>query len=760
MRITRLQDGALRQKDEAIPQRRRLRDSRNFHAPPQWVDVVESAVAEEVVLKYSNLHLPQQLPVPRTSTRPIEAERTVSAPRRMRHETKPGRRLPSLPPLESPTSSLPVKQKSSSSLPPSEPLRSALAAPIISEDMALEAAGPLHPTVQEPIEHIPPVLPVLMQASPVAAGSPRSRKHDKDTVGHLSAHENVMLLGAQILQGGSEHAVVNPPLYNRFATKGSDQKLREDRMGASLEVLQRPFKVHSLVSDGGYAIPLRQTAEQFDKQHERLSSEASRLLSKLTNDATSLGTSRQLDVAVAALRGNRYRIQPLRLGALISPRYEVQGQLILSNDGNPRGPAGPWRVPTKIFDEDIATAPVQQARKRQWQLKDSIWAPRRKWSDSRDFLDTPACLQKALEADWRMARSGGSLDKFILKHHVSNVEASAMIAEMKRSVFDKVFEVLLRHSEDLYSIFDAYAMQGGGDFTHIQFNSFKDLLADCHLIDEDGALCGSRWDELFVAINATCDKSDVYNHKKGFNRNEFIEFIVRAAIMQHCQQGGMVDVPLAVDTLVTTDIVTRLRGMDPLALVPANSFRERCCYTEETSDVLEQFAYALKPVFEAYAYGSGAVGDQTSDNKLLGLDEFKEFLGDFGAIDSQFCEREANECFVKARMRVAVESERRGRVKLLQLSFEDFLESLVRIASIKAFPTDTEVHEAGCIDGGQYLVQLAHAGGSALSDFLETHDVPRSQPMIQPIHRAVEHLLTLVFRVMMLSVRPTETTSA
>ena len=34
-------------------------------------------------------------------------------------------------------------------------------------------------------------------------------------------------------------------------------------------------------------------------------------------------------------------------------------------------------------------------------------------------------------------------------------------------------------------------------------------------------------DELFVAINATSDAEDVYNHKKGFNRQEWIDFLVR-----------------------------------------------------------------------------------------------------------------------------------------------------------------------------------------------------------------------------------------
>ena len=99
---------------------------------------------------------------------------------------------------------------------------------------------------------------------------------------------------------------------------------------------------------------------------------------------------------------------------------------------------------------------------------------------------------------------------------------------------------------------------------------------DCEMVEEGSeGLNAARWDELFVAINATTDALDQYNHKKGLNRQEWIDFLVRAAIMRHCQYGDMVDVVKAVETLITVDIVPNVRKEQPLFLEPANEFRRQ-----------------------------------------------------------------------------------------------------------------------------------------------------------------------------------------
>ena len=230
--------------------------------------------------------------------------------------------------------------------------------------------------------------------------------------------------------------------------------------------------------------------------------------------------------------------------------------------------------------------------------------------------------------------------------------------------------------------------------------------------------------------------------------------------MRHCQLGDETDTAKAVDKFIGVDMIPKVQALEPLALEVANDFREQNCYIEETSDVLLKYAPSLKVVFERYALGSGNAGKATDDKKLLGIEEFRDLVLDLLFVDSQFAEREAQYCFVTSRMRVIRESDTRGRAKLLQLTFEDFLEAVVRMASIKAMPLDKEVRVAGCIDAGEYLLRLQLSGRlKAIDDFLVSHDVPTGKPPIQPIHRSVEHLVTLILRSITTTMgRPTNAT--
>ena len=152
----------------------------------------------------------------------------------------------------------------------------------------------------------------------------------------------------------------------------------------------------------------------------------------------------------------------------------------------------------------------------------------------------------------------------------------------------------------------------------------------------------------------------------------------------------MDDVATAVDRLIAVDVVPKIRKSDPLFLEPANTFRRKYCYNEEVSEVLRKHAVNLRCIYDNYAYGIGAVGDAFDDKRLLSMNEYRDFLLDCGLLDAQFNENEASWSFVFARMRVIREASERGRTRQLQLSFEDFLEVLVRIASIKALPYDSD----------------------------------------------------------------------
>ena len=83
--------------------------------------------------------------------------------------------------------------------------------------------------------------------------------------------------------------------------------------------------------------------------------------------------------------------------------------------------------------------------------------------------------------------------------------------------------------------------------------------------------------------------------------------------------------------------------------------------------------------------------------------------------------------------------------QVLQLSFEDFLEALVRAACRKALPTAEHVREAGCADGGELLLRIRESP-TQWSAFLDSHSVEWGAEPLQPTHLAVGHLLAWMIR--------------
>ena len=75
--------------------------------------------------------------------------------------------------------------------------------------------------------------------------------------------------------------------------------------------------------------------------------------------------------------------------------------------------------------------------------------------------------------------------------------------------------------------------------------------------------------------------------------------------------------------------------------------------------------------------------------------------------DDAFQQREGTLVFVMSRLRVIDEESERGRRKLSTLSFEDFLEAIVRLSTVKALPSTTELTFLGARDAGTSRVARA-----------------------------------------------------
>ena len=91
-----------------------------------------------------------------------------------------------------------------------------------------------------------------------------------------------------------------------------------------------------------------------------------------------------------------------------------------------------------------------------------------------------------------------------------------------------------------------------------------------------------------------------------------------------------------------------------------------------------------------------------------------------------------------------------GHAQECNLSFEGFLEALVRLACIVPLPTDGEIAASGCSDAARFMAYMRSSDGKAYAAMLhERASAARfgELPSTQPIERCLQHLLVLLMRL-------------
>ena len=362
---------------------------------------------------------------------------------------------------------------------------------------------------------------------------------------------------------------------------------------------------------------------------------------------------------------------------------------------------------------------------------DTIWTPRKAWAESRDYHDTEQLMRKCLENDWSLCLDSHKTAHVIARN--DSVEPPACL--------DTCFEVLWENVNFIYGMFDYYATLGASDdIFHMQLNAYKNILEDCMLFEEGSKTLNlTAFDQLYVGV--TAGKSGPT--ARSLNRQELLQCLVRFAIMRHVATGRFSTVSEALRFLITHEMIPRV---DKRCLINTHQFREECCYLQDTVEVLTSFEGNLRLLFKSYAKGDGAIGDELRSTKLLDYEEWKEFVNDMELVDRDFTAREMALTFSWSRMRVIDPDILESKIKLLQLSFEDFLEAIVRTASLKAIPDDEEVYDYECEDAGEFILKLRGGDPLGWKTFLDKKIRPWGTPMDQPIFRLVEGVCTLIFR--------------
>jgi hypothetical protein len=201
---------------------------------------------------------------------------------------------------------------------------------------------------------------------------------------------------------------------------------------------------------------------------------------------------------------------------------------------------------------------------------------------------------------------------------------------------------------------------------------------------------------------------EAFNAKRTLSRQEFLQVLVRIAVVRYMKQGakgnlGVMRVADAVRMLLAEQIQAHL---EPAALQVSNAFRVGCVYTPEVDAVLREHHETVHALYAVYACGGSNKGDVLNDDALMSHEEWVHMCHDLQLIDTEFTHRECTLCFVWSRIRVCNEADTHQRKRIVNLLFEDFLEALTRLCTMKCLPTDDEVDECGFEDGGQSAFRM------------------------------------------------------
>ena len=234
---------------------------------------------------------------------------------------------------------------------------------------------------------------------------------------------------------------------------------------------------------------------------------------------------------------------------------------------------------------------------------------------------------------------------------------------------------------------------------------FQIVLREAKLADND--VEGIREQDLQLifeaVIAASPKKAEGFGSKLLLGRQEWLAVLAMIALRRGMEIGGG-GVAESINSFFEND----LRPAVPAACIQdSNKFREIYCYHEETDMVLRRYEASLHALYVAFAFGDGAIGSALLSTKLLDYSEFMELIGRLEMIDTFITQRDVRLAFIWSRMVVVADKTVKGRSRVIQHHFENFLETIVRFAHLMAMPSEAELQASGHPHAGEYLAELS-----------------------------------------------------
>ena len=318
----------------------------------------------------------------------------------------------------------------------------------------------------------------------------------------------------------------------------------------------------------------------------------------------------------------------------------------------------------------------------------------------------------------------------------------------------------------VYRCFRFYSMHGGsGTMYMMPLNEWSEFVEDACIITEGFRLADS--DRIFIAANNS-DKGragplssshgkafrgvsdgqgvDDGNNTRSLMRYQFMEALTRVAIARFIDTKQFTSVEEAVRHLVENLIAPH---MDALAQIEPSMFALQRLYTRDVDMMLTERMDVLETLFTYYASKHVAVGLRSrSKNARMSMRSFASMLEDSGIVCDgnrcQFTMREARYAFVWSQH---IQINEMDRHRMCTISFEEFLQTLGRVADAFSLPPIDEVLRIPQLINARMptfqYVKLARRGqlrevprrGSA------GHGTVKTRPLSEKIEQFIEVLL-------------------
>eukprot|EP00854_Cymbomonas_tetramitiformis_P000761 gene761-1234_t len=340
----------------------------------------------------------------------------------------------------------------------------------------------------------------------------------------------------------------------------------------------------------------------------------------------------------------------------------------------------------------------------------SVFAPRRRKADSKDYYDTQACWSDSFEIEWAMLATKPGLVKLM--------GSPDDVSHAKQVTF-QFFMIL-------HNIFYEYCSLDLESPWNLGLNCFTKFAKDAKIIDETSANCkAADLDQYFIAVNVVPlknSKANLNNPARSLVMYEWLDMLVRCGIAKYGSKDSQPDTAPLSPSKAYERLLHEIFKVEGAPLecshavaVAPDDFRIAELYKEEG---LSRSTRLTVPDYMSLMQSLHLIVD--GDNGML-------------------VAREVLLCFMKSRMLIVNPREQDFKGK--SLDFVDFLECLARLADCLSPPTLDDLRGSGVESVLEYY---------KMTIFSRTKPLPRRSsygmwsPNTRPLVEKIQKLMDLI----------------